>query len=180
MRAFQILFVGRYNGIAWIARMKLICYHFQTGSSNLLVQALVTLVCIFITNQATHAQDSAASAVAIEFFEKSVRPLLVTRCYECHSGQKRNGGLRLDYRDAVLQGGDSGLAIELDSPDKSLLVQAIHYKNPDLQMPPKGALSPSEIAIFEKWIAIGLPDPRTNPNVAAAPSPTGLTVEAGR
>ena len=160
--------------------MKLICNQAQAVPSNLLVQALVTLACIFMTNQVNHAQDSATSAVAIEFFEKSVRPLLVSRCYECHSGKERNGGLQLDFRDAVLKGGDSGPAIQLGDPDKSLLIQAIHYKNPDLQMPPKGALSPSEISIFEKWVAIGLPDPRANPNAPAAPGPTGMTIEAGR
>src|SRR5262249_53272296 len=59
-----------------------------------------------------------ASAEGLEFFEKKVRPLLVERCYECHSaqGKKSKGGLRVDTRDALLKGGDSGPALVPGDP----------------------------------------------------------------
>ena len=47
------------------------------------------------------------TASQIEFFERSVRPLLAARCYKCHSGKSKSlkGGLRLDSRAALLKGG---------------------------------------------------------------------------
>src|SRR5438067_1784665 len=96
------------------------------------------------------AASAEPDAVAIEFFERSVRPLLVKRCYECHSAGDANGGLALDSRDGVLKGGDSGAAIIPGDPEKSRLIQAIRYQNPDLQMPPKNRLLATEVAVLEK------------------------------
>src|ERR1017187_10496583 len=56
-----------------------------------------------------------------DFFEKRIRPLLLERCYQCHSADKKiKGGLRLDLRDGWVKGGDSGPAIEPGKPDDSL------------------------------------------------------------
>jgi hypothetical protein len=46
-----------------------------------------------------------------EFFEKKIRPLLAARCFECHGVQKQKGGLRVDSREALIQGGDTGASI---------------------------------------------------------------------
>ena len=54
---------------------------------------------------------AATPKASIDFFEKSVRPLLVTHCFECHGQGKQKGGLRLDSRAAMLTGGDSGPAM---------------------------------------------------------------------
>ncbi len=114
-----------------------------------------------------------------DFFEKKVRPLLVERCYECHSGeQKIKGGLRLDSREGWSVGGDSGPAALPGDPDKSLLVEAIRYANRDMQMPPKQKLPPAEIEILEQWIRMGAPDPRTE--TPTAKKQKGLSVEEGR
>lgn len=109
----------------------------------------------------------------LEFFEKKVRPLLVERCYECHSSEagKSKGGLLLDSREGWRVGGDSGPAIKPGVPDDSLLIEAVRYRNQDMQMPPKGALSSAEIAVLEKWVAMGAPDPREGSAKAAARSP---------
>ena len=98
---------------------------------------------------------------AVAYFEKHVRPLLVDHCYECHSeSEKIKGGLRLDSRQGWISGGDSGKAIEPGKPEKSLLLEAIAYSNPDLEMPPRGKLPPSKIAHIEHWIRMGAADPR--------------------
>jgi len=99
----------------------------------------------------------------LQFFESKVRPVLVNNCYKCHSQQaeKVKGGLLLDTKEAVLKGGDTGPAIVPGNPDKSLLIKAIHYTDPDLQMPPKGKkLTGDEIANLETWVRMGAPDPR--------------------
>ena len=119
----------------------------------------------------------------IEFFEKNVRPLLVAHCFECHSNKEQNGGLRLDFRESMLKGGESGTPLQLEDPDASLLIQAVRYKNQDLQMPPKGPLSPSEISILEQWVLKGAPYPQSMIAISDQPtasSPTGMSIESGR
>ena len=72
-----------------------------------------------------------------EFFEKQIRPVLASECYECHDAKKQKGGLRLDYRDGWKKGGDSGDAIVPGDPAKSLLLKSIRHEDPDLKMPRK-------------------------------------------
>jgi hypothetical protein len=121
-----------------------------------------------------------AADPGMEFFEKKIRPLLVEHCYKCHSDEakKPKGGLRLDTRDGVMKGGDSGPALVAGKPAESLLLTAVRYTNPDLKMPPKGKLPESAIADLEKWIATGAKDPRVDVKVAS--ERRGLDLEAGR
>ena len=95
-----------------------------------------------------------------EFFEKRVRPLLVTKCLECHGDVEPEAGLRLTARRHLLKGGDSGPGAIANDPAKSLLVQAIARKG-DLEMPPDEPLSEREIATLTKWVALGLPWPES-------------------
>src|SRR5262245_32586802 len=82
---------------------------------------------------------AAAKPEAVEFFEKKVRPILAGVCSDCHSSSapKLRGGLRVDSRETLLAGGNSGAAIVPGDADASLLVQAVRYTDEDLQMPPK-------------------------------------------
>ncbi len=86
-----------------------------------------------------------ASAADLQFFETRIRPVLVDRCYTCHShdADKIKGGLMLDTREGMLHGGDTGPAVSPGKPEDSLILDAIGYKDPDLQMPPKGSASPT-------------------------------------
>ena len=122
------------------------------------IWALVALTCVSGVSDLCNASEPATAGIV--FFEKEVRSLLVKHCYECHSGKEVKGGLRLDTRDAVLRGGDSGAAIVPGDPENSRLIAAVRYKDADLQMPPEIQLSLSEIATLEKWVLIGAPDPR--------------------
>jgi hypothetical protein len=105
----------------------------------------------------------AEDAASVEWFEKKIRPALVKHCYECHSASSKNvgGNLRLDFREGLLKGGDSGPAVSLDKEESSLLILAMSYDG--LEMPPSGKLPDSVIADFQKWIQLGLPDPRVRP-----------------
>ena len=96
----------------------------------------------------------------VAFFEERIRPVLVEHCYECHSARsgESKGGWQLDSRKGVAQGGDSGSSIDLANPDQSLILGALRYD--DMKMPPSGKLSDQVIDDFEKWIAMGAPDPR--------------------
>ena len=111
------------------------------------------------------ARAAAPDAAGLEFFENHVRPVLVESCYSCHSAEAEKGvkgGLRLDTRDLLLKGGDTGPAIIPGAPEKSLLIKAIQYGNEDLQMPPKGKkLPPDVIDHLVAWVKMGAPDPRS-------------------
>ncbi|MFN7137745.1 MAG: PSD1 and planctomycete cytochrome C domain-containing protein [Limisphaerales bacterium] len=99
----------------------------------------------------------------IEFFENKIRPVLVNRCYKCHSseGDKLRGDLSVQYREALLTGGSSGPAIIPGNPETSLLIKAIRHDDDVSKMPPKGEkLSEAEIKDFIAWVKMGAPDPR--------------------
>lgn len=93
------------------------------------------------------------------------------RCADCHSADtKRKGGLLLDSRDGWAIGGDSGPAVVPGDPGNSLLLRAVSYEEPDLQMPPKNRLSEAEIADLRQWIADGAYDPRAAANGQVLPA----------
>ncbi|QOV90464.1 PSD1 and planctomycete cytochrome C domain-containing protein [Humisphaera borealis] len=123
------------------------------------------------TTRATTAAES-PSPGDLEFFENKIRPVLIERCYKCHSHKegKDKGGLYLDSRAALLAGGDNGPSIVAGDPGKSKLIEAIAYKNVDLQMPPKGKLSEQQVADFTEWVKRGAPWPAEQGTVVAKPS----------
>ena len=120
-----------------------------------------------------------ADPAGIDFFEKKIRPVLVSECYKCHSKEaKVKGELRLDWRGGWQKGGESGAAIIPGRVGKSLLIQAIRHADVDLKMPPKKKLSAEQIADFEKWVAMGAPDPRVKSEATAEEKK--LDLEAAR
>jgi cytochrome c553 len=94
----------------------------------------------------------------LDFFEKYVRPVLVTHCLECHGQKKQESNLRLDSREAILKGGDRGPAAIAGDSAGSLIVQAVK-RGEDLQMPPVAPLAGPAVEALEKWVAMGLPWP---------------------
>ncbi|HMJ88854.1 MAG TPA: PSD1 and planctomycete cytochrome C domain-containing protein, partial [Candidatus Acidoferrum sp.] len=120
---------------------------------------------IFLSLLGAAAVNAAEPTKAqIEFFESKVRPVLANNCYKCHStsAEKVKAGLLLDSREGVLKGGDSGAVIVPGDPEKSLLIKAVRYTDPDLQMPPKDKkLTEQQINDLAAWVKMGAPDPRT-------------------
>jgi hypothetical protein len=98
----------------------------------------------------------------IAFFESKIRPVLVEHCYRCHSDRAKSpkGGLRVDSREALIRGGDSGPAMVPGEPAKSLLVKAISHEDDVAEMPPDEELPGRAVADFRAWIAAGAPAPR--------------------
>ena len=137
----------------------------------------VSLLFILIAGQLNAQSDSS------ELFEKKIRPILADNCYACHSSKMKKpmGGLVLDTKAGLLQGGVSGAAIVPGKPAESLLLRVLRYSDPMLKMPPAGKLPDAVIADFEQWIAAGAPDPRTD-TVAAntIAKPRGIDFDKGR
>ncbi|MFN0054264.1 MAG: PSD1 and planctomycete cytochrome C domain-containing protein [Planctomycetales bacterium] len=105
--------------------------------------------------------EPALTEEQVHFFEQKIRPLLIERCYQCHSQSKPvKGGLLLDSRQGWQKGGETGPAIVPGRPEESLLLKAVRYQDADLQMPPAGKLPDAQIAVLEEWVRQGAPDPR--------------------
>jgi hypothetical protein len=102
---------------------------------------------------------------AIKYFEAKVRPILAENCFKCHGPAKQKGGLRLDSRAGVLEGGENGPAVVPGRRDESLLVEAIHYEG--LEMPPGGKLDQEKLAILTRWVEMGAPWPATEATPSA-------------
>src|SRR5690606_10673235 len=141
-------------------------------TSRIRSRVLTATLCMAVLagGRSARAEEPAAQAPSpegVEFFETHIRPLLADRCFKCHGEQKQNGGLRLDGRSLTLAGGDSGPAIVPGQPAQSLLIEAIHYDPAGYQMPPDGKLPDKQIALIERWVAMGAPWP-PDQNIAAA------------
>ena len=106
-----------------------------------------------------------------DFFESKIRPVLTEKCYGCHSIEsgKSKGGLLLDTREGIRTGGDTGPAVVPGDLQKSLLISAIRWHDPDTGMPPEnkgGKLPDAIIADFETWVRTGAADPREGSSTA--------------
>tara|TARA_Y100001968_G_C19450516_1_gene768225 strand:+ start:3974 stop:7231 length:3258 start_codon:yes stop_codon:yes gene_type:complete len=131
-----------------------------------LIFAITAIHCVLLPLSVLHADED------LEFFEKRIRPVLVTKCYECHSSVSSGvkGGLLLDSRMSIRKGGESGPAVVPGKAEESLLYSALTHES--FEMPPEEKLSDSIIADFKKWINDGAVDPRDKP-----PNPSELATQ---
>lgn len=127
---------------------------------------IAIVICVSSTSALIAQENGTAD---LDFFEKRVRPVLIQRCFECHSAKtdKVKGGLLLDSREGILSGGDSGPAAVVGDVEKSLIVQAIRYDSESVQMPPAGKLPDAEIAVLTDWVRRGLPFPAASGKTSA-------------
>jgi mono/diheme cytochrome c family protein len=109
----------------------------------------------------------AAEPLASITYERDVRPVFKTHCFQCHGeGDTRKAGLDLRLRRFAVQGGKTGPAIVAGQRDQSLLYQRVSRG----EMPPekKPKLSTAEIAVIGRWIAAGAPTARPEPATIGA------------
>ena len=128
--------------------------NFRLVRNGLTIAALLGGLAV-VCDQWVHAAEGANPALEAarrEFFESRIRPVLAAHCQECHGAKKHQGGLRLDWREPVLKGGDSGPAIELGHPEDSLLVRVLDHSETGLEMPKGAARLPDRvIKDFKQW-----------------------------
>ncbi len=113
----------------------------------------------FVAIAALAAAPSVSSAAPAKVdFSHQIVPILREHCAECHTGDKKKGSFSMNDRASLLAGGESGKAVIPGDAAKSPLVEAITTKDPDKQMPPKGArLSPEKVKLLREWIDAGAP-----------------------
>ena len=119
----------------------------MTSMSRLLLGLLLPLLVLC-------AQDADLASRGVKVLEQ--------RCWVCHGANLAQSGLRLNSREAALQGGTRGPAMVPGNSAQSRMVQAIR-RTSELSMPPGPKLAESEIATIESWIAAGAAWPKTTP-----------------
>lgn len=125
--------------------------------------------CCVIAAVACASGPTVARAEAVDF-ERDVQPLLEANCFECHGPDEQEGGLRLDARASVFNGGDTGPAVEPGSAADSLLIERIRAADEDERMPQDAdPLDAEEIALLERWIEQGAAWPEGVGAVVADP-----------
>lgn len=96
---------------------------------------------------------------AFVFFRERIKPILAEKCWECHGNDPADlgGDLALTSRKDIHRGGESGAAVDAESPLESILLKAVNYDV--FEMPPDDKLPKSQIADIQLWIQLGMPWP---------------------
>ncbi len=146
---------------------------------HLIFPVVLAAACL-LAGAARLAAAETTDRAGIEFFETKIRPVLADKCYRCHSqeSEKLKAHLYLDSRDGMLTGGDSGPAMVPGEPDRSRLIEALRYRNEDMQMPPKEQLPEAVVQDFAAWVKMGAPDPRPAPAKTAAKANARAAIDA--
>lgn len=152
--------------------------------ANAALAVFSSLLALAVVPSAAFAQNDASSqSPAAIAFEQDVKPIFDRKCSGCHVNGGHAGGLQLDSFESLMRGGDDGAVVGLGSPEKSMISKAIHYNDPDMQMPPvtKGKLDDADIAAIDKWIretketpAAAAARPEPVPSAASATTPPAV------
>ena len=90
-------------------------------------------------------------------FGKEIRPILEASCTKCHGRGRSKGDFRLDTRETLLKGGESGSAVISGKSEQSYLIELVSGLDPDNVMPRKGKkLTADEVGLLRAWIDQGL------------------------
>ena len=111
--------------------------------------------------QFTNVSTGKMTETQIADLNLEVRSIFAHNCYKCHSAAKSKGELRLDRKDFVFKGGESGPVVEPGHPEESEMIRRLLLpRDDDDSMPPKGKkLADEEIATLQFWIKAGAPWP---------------------
>ncbi len=112
---------------------------------------LAAAMCTLMLSLAFSAPAQEKKSVS---FEKDVMPILTKSCISCHKPDKKKGKLDMSTYAALIKGGDQGTPVKAGDPTKSILIQVVSGKEPE--MPEKGdPLTAAQIDILSRWIKEG-------------------------
>jgi hypothetical protein len=106
------------------------------------------------------AGNALAGTNALAVFQRIIAPVLENKCVSCHGPDKSKGGLRLDSYAGIQAGGDDGLILDTNHPDRSEMWRRINLPvDDDDHMPPDGKpqLTADETAVLKWWVESGAP-----------------------
>ena len=175
----SLLTVGCLHVGSWLVSLP-----WHAVKATIMARALICLlplVTIFLSGMSVFGDEPQVEkpgAKGRELFEKTIKPVLIKHCYECHSknGKDIEGGLELDSPSGMMKGGDTGPMLVPHQVEKSPLLRMLRHADDASAMPPEEKLSDEIIAAFEEWIRLGAPDSRKK----AAPTEKEQRLEAGK
>ncbi len=133
--------------------------HRANGEGRLGVLALAVLSVISVPS---------ASAQSLVDYQRQIRPIIEKHCLECHSQDKRKGGLSLATYEDALEGGRNGPVIRPGNGHGCLMIHRVRGEI-EPQMPKdEDPLTASQINLLRLWIDQGA---RMTPTSPAAPQP---------
>ena len=107
-------------------------------------------------------------------------PIVNERCTLCHAGPSAAAGLRLDSLKGLLAGSTRGPVVRAGDPADSELIGRLRgTRLPRMPMTGPPFLADAQIALFETWIANGLPEGRAAAPTAAAPAAAPVRPDPG-
>ncbi|MFT5467816.1 MAG: hypothetical protein ACI8UO_002923 [Verrucomicrobiales bacterium] len=115
---------------------------------------LLTLTAVSAQLPADHAEKMKAG---LELFQKTIRPALEEHCLRCHGGEKTRAAFDLTSREALLKGGDTGAAIDLEKPELSFLLAVLRHDEEPFMPAKKPKLDQQLLTTFAKWVELGAP-----------------------
>ena len=97
------------------------------------------------------SDETRSNSRQVEFFDRTIAPLLTKYCLDCHTGSEPKGELDLSGKESALKGGQSGTVLQPGVPEESLLW--LHVESGE--MPPEEKLPVAQRQLFRQWIADG-------------------------
>ena len=151
------------------------------------LRTVFVILLSMVTSQSAFSEDSGEGSAREEYFELKIRPLLIEKCADCHTGDADSESvLSVKSRKALLSGGDFGPAIVPGRAEDSVLIHATKRIHKVLRMPPEetDALSREEVAALSRWIDDGAVWPKgdgetlaSTPNRNSATEQPELTLD---
>jgi hypothetical protein len=130
------------------------------------------------TADAAPADKPAADEPATSIdFDTHIRPILESRCQECHGSEKANGGLRLDSRTGLTEGGDSERSLLHLPLAENEIIRRLRSTEPGDRMPLEGPpLDEASINLIGRWLEQDAPWPAPMRSAIREPSDDGWLV----
>ena len=174
------IFQHQWAGISLGVASVIVYVLYKKNFHRKLIKAfsIVTLILIILTGHfggsITHGSDyltapitnsnRSASLKPIPNIQEAVlytdivQPIFKSRCYNCHSSKKQKAKLRVDEKEFILKGGESGKVIVPGKPEESEMIERLLLP-PDNEdhMPPKRRpqLTKEEIKLLHWWVSNG-------------------------
>lgn len=102
-------------------------------------------------------------------YDQHVLPFLMEKCGNCHSADKKRGGLVVTNYQKLMEGGSSGAVVKAGDPDKSSLYTTTAHKSEPFMPPMSPKVADDKIELVRAWIAAGAPENAGSKVMAAGP-----------
>jgi hypothetical protein len=112
---------------------------------------------------------TAGQAPAKITYDQHILPFLMEKCANCHSSDKKRGGLIVTNFAKIMEGGSSGAVIKAGDPDKSSLYTTMAHKAEPFMPPMAPKVADDKIELVRAWISAGAPENSGSKTLAAAP-----------